>query len=100
MWQVRPFVYESVKKKRNERNKEEKEKEKKKSATKLTVDVDSELHVFRGHQPSKTGFIMGHEFTGTVIKVGSAVKSLTVGDVVVCPFTTSWYVIKHSFLAK
>lgn len=27
----------------------------------------SELHVFRGHQPSPTGFIMGHEFTGTVV---------------------------------
>ncbi|KAI9673994.1 MAG: hypothetical protein M1817_002200 [Caeruleum heppii] len=29
----------------------------------------SELHVFRGHQPSPTGFIMGHEFTGTVHEV-------------------------------
>ena len=27
----------------------------------------SELHVFRGHQPSANGFIMGHEFTGEVI---------------------------------
>jgi threonine dehydrogenase-like Zn-dependent dehydrogenase len=36
---------------------------------------------------------MGHEFTGTVVKTGSAVKTVTVGDVVVSPFTTSWYVL-------
>lgn len=52
----------------------------------------SELHVFRGHQPSKTGFIMGHEFTGTVVEKGDDVKTLEVGDVIVSPFTTSWYV--------
>ncbi|KAL1971087.1 hypothetical protein VTN77DRAFT_38 [Rasamsonia byssochlamydoides] len=49
----------------------------------------SELHVFRGHQPSKTGFIMGHEFTGTVVETGSAVKTVQNGDVIVSPFTTS-----------
>ncbi|KAJ4854492.1 zinc-binding dehydrogenase domain-containing protein [Trichoderma breve] len=31
-----------------------------------TALCGSELHVYRGHQPSTTGFIMGHEFTGTV----------------------------------
>ncbi|CRG85734.1 RNA-binding protein rnc1 [Talaromyces islandicus] len=36
---------------------------------KYTALCGSELHVFRGHQPSKTGFIMGHEFTGTVVAV-------------------------------
>ncbi|KAL1989300.1 hypothetical protein VTN96DRAFT_62 [Rasamsonia emersonii] len=49
----------------------------------------SELHVFRGHQPSKTGFIMGHEFTGTVVETGSAVKTVQKGDVIVSPFTVS-----------
>ncbi|KAL8998490.1 MAG: hypothetical protein Q9169_002433 [Polycauliona sp. 2 TL-2023] len=49
----------------------------------------SELHVFRGHQPSPEGFIMGHEFTGTVEDVGSAVKNLKKGDQVVSPFTVS-----------
>ncbi|KAF9870969.1 hypothetical protein CkaCkLH20_11641 [Colletotrichum karsti] len=34
-----------------------------------------ELHVYRGHQKSKTGFIMGHEFTGTVTAIGKTVKS-------------------------
>jgi threonine dehydrogenase-like Zn-dependent dehydrogenase len=48
--------------------------------------------VFRGHQPSPTGFIMGHEFTGYVHEVGSDVKTLKVGDRVVCPFTISWCV--------
>jgi hypothetical protein len=52
----------------------------------------SELHVFRGHQPSPTGFVMGHEFTGYVHEVGSDVKTLKVGDRVVCPFTISWCV--------
>ncbi|KAK5993918.1 Medium chain reductase/dehydrogenase ucsI [Cladobotryum mycophilum] len=49
----------------------------------------SELHVYRGHQPSATGFIMGHEFTGTVVEAGSAVQSVSVGDKIVAPFTIS-----------
>ena len=52
----------------------------------------SELHVFRGHQPSGTGFIMGHEFTGTVAEIGPDVKTIQKGDKVVCPFTISWLV--------
>lgn len=51
-----------------------------------------ELHVFRGHQPSPTGFIMGHEFTGIVFEVGNEVKSVKVGDKIVSPFTVSWYI--------
>lgn len=63
--------------------------------TDIIIKVDytalcgSELHVYRGHQPSGTGFIMGHEFTGIVTDVGSAVKTVKVGDKVVSPFTTS-----------
>ncbi|CZT52137.1 related to formaldehyde dehydrogenase [Rhynchosporium secalis] len=49
----------------------------------------SELHVFRGHQPSETGFIMGHETTGSVIEIGSSIKNHAVGDTVVMPFTVS-----------
>ncbi|KAG5793710.1 hypothetical protein H9Q69_007222 [Fusarium xylarioides] len=49
----------------------------------------SELHIYRGHQPSDTGFIMGHEFTGTVVQIGSAVKTISIGDKVVAPFTAS-----------
>jgi len=47
--------------------------------------------VFRGHQPSETGFIMGHEFAGHIVEAGSGVKTVAVGDKIVCPFTVSWY---------
>lgn len=49
----------------------------------------SELHVFRGHQPSGTGFIMGHEFTGEVVETGSEVQLFQKGNRVVSPFTVS-----------
>lgn len=55
-----------------------------------TALCGSELHVFRGHQASPTGFIMGHEFTGTVEELGSDVKNFKKGDQVVSPFTVSW----------
>lgn len=58
----------------------------------------SELHVYRGHQSSDTGHIMGHEFTGAVVQVGSAVKSIKIGDKVVAPFTASWYVMSTPFI--
>ncbi|KAH8815782.1 chaperonin 10-like protein [Xylogone sp. PMI_703] len=54
-----------------------------------TALCGSELHTFRGHQKSDTGFIMGHEFTGTVKEAGSEVKTVKVGDRVVAPFTVS-----------
>ncbi|KAF1919237.1 chaperonin 10-like protein [Ampelomyces quisqualis] len=66
-----------------------------KEPTDIILKVDktalcgSELHVYRGHEPSGTDFIMGHEFSGYVHEVGSAVKNLQKGDHVVSPFTTS-----------
>ncbi|KAL2223118.1 putative alcohol dehydrogenase [Thermoascus aurantiacus ATCC 26904] len=54
-----------------------------------TALCGSELHVFRGHQKSDTGFIMGHEFTGIVVETGSEVKTVQKGDKIVSPFTTS-----------
>jgi threonine dehydrogenase-like Zn-dependent dehydrogenase len=68
-----------------------------------TALCGSELHVYRGHQPSGTGFVMGHEFTGYVHEVGSAVKSHKVGDRVVTPFTTSCgecFYCKHGFSSR
>ncbi|KAI0902859.1 GroES-like protein [Ustulina deusta] len=56
---------------------------------KYTALCGSELHVFRGHQASATGFIMGHEFTGTVHQIGSSVTTVEPGDAIVCPFTVS-----------
>ncbi|KAH8782885.1 alcohol dehydrogenase GroES-like domain-containing protein [Diaporthe sp. PMI_573] len=49
----------------------------------------SELHTFRGHAKSDTGFIMGHEFTGVVVELGSDVKTVKEGDKIVSPFTTT-----------
>jgi threonine dehydrogenase-like Zn-dependent dehydrogenase len=54
-----------------------------------TALCGSELHVYRGHQPSGTDFIMGHEFTGIVSEVGEAIKTVKKGDKIVSPFTTS-----------
>jgi threonine dehydrogenase-like Zn-dependent dehydrogenase len=53
----------------------------------------SELHVFRGIEPAGAGFIMGHEFVGEIVELGSAVKNLQKGDRVVTAFTTSWSVV-------
>lgn len=50
----------------------------------------SELHVFRGVEPSPTGFIMGHEFTEVVVEAGEDVKTLKLGDKIVSPFTVTW----------
>jgi threonine dehydrogenase-like Zn-dependent dehydrogenase len=48
----------------------------------------SDLHLFDGFMPGmKSGDIMGHEFMGEVMEVGSANKALKVGDRVVVPFT-------------
>ncbi|CAI7577279.1 unnamed protein product [Penicillium crustosum] len=54
-----------------------------------TALCGSELHVFRGHQKSGTEFIMGHEFTGEVVELGSDIKNFQKGDRVVSPFTSS-----------
>lgn len=51
--------------------------------------------MFRGHEPAAAGFIMGHEFTGTVVALGKNVQTVKIGDKVVAPFTTSWYDIVY-----
>lgn len=56
----------------------------------LAALCGSDLHVYRGHQPTSYDFIMGHELTGHVHEVGSGVKSFKKGDYVVSPFTISW----------
>jgi threonine dehydrogenase-like Zn-dependent dehydrogenase len=48
----------------------------------------SDLHLFDGFMPTmQSGDIMGHEFMGEVVEVGSDNKALSVGDRVVVPFT-------------
>ncbi|UZP40330.1 hypothetical protein NXS19_008146 [Fusarium pseudograminearum] len=55
----------------------------------MTALCGSELHLYRGLEPTEPNFIMGHEFTGTVVELGSAVKSVEIGDKIVSPFTAS-----------
>ena len=53
-----------------------------------TAICGSDLHLYDGFMPGmKSGDIMGHEFMGEVVEVGSENKKLKVGDRVVVPFT-------------
>jgi Alcohol dehydrogenase GroES-like domain len=48
--------------------------------------------VYRGQEKRiSTGYIIGHEFTGVVLSVGSEVKLFKQGDPVVSPFTRLSY---------
>lgn len=50
----------------------------------------SDLHAFHGRETGlDVGTVMGHEFVGEVVEIGSAVESFQVGDRVGAPFTTS-----------
>jgi threonine dehydrogenase-like Zn-dependent dehydrogenase len=53
----------------------------------MHASITNDLHLYRGDQKAGNGFIMGHEFTGKVIAVGSRVTKLAEGDVIVTPFT-------------
>lgn len=59
-------------------------------AVELAGLCGSDLHPFFGREQGlDPGTIMGHEFVGTVLAVGSEVHSLVVGDRVFAPFSTS-----------
>jgi threonine dehydrogenase-like Zn-dependent dehydrogenase len=52
-----------------------------------TAICGSDLHLYNGFMPSmEKGDILGHEFMGEVVEVGSEVRNLAVGDRVVVPF--------------
>ena len=52
-----------------------------------TAICGSDLHFYDGYIPGfEKGDIVGHEFTGRVVEVGSEVKKLKMGDRVVVPF--------------
>jgi threonine dehydrogenase-like Zn-dependent dehydrogenase len=56
----------------------------------LTAICGSDLHLYNGFVPTmEKGDILGHEFMGEVVEVGSAVKNLKAGDRVVVPFCIS-----------
>ncbi len=46
----------------------------------------SDLHMYEGRAPVEKGLVFGHENMGIIESVGSAVKSINVGDRVVLPF--------------
>ena len=49
----------------------------------------SDLWPYKSMEPSETGHRMGHEFIGVVEAVGSDVRTVKVGDLVVAPFLWS-----------
>lgn len=52
-----------------------------------TAICGSDLHLYDGFVPTMMkGDILGHEFMGEVMEIGSAVRNLKVGDRVVVPF--------------
>jgi threonine dehydrogenase-like Zn-dependent dehydrogenase len=52
-----------------------------------TAICGSDLHLYNGFIPTmKRGDVLGHEFMGEVVEVGTSVKNLVKGDRVVVPF--------------
>lgn len=50
----------------------------------------SDLHVYHGRETGlDSGTVMGHELVGRVVALGSAIRSLRIGDRVCAPFSTS-----------
>ncbi|GBE95362.1 zinc-dependent alcohol dehydrogenase [Nostoc cycadae] len=55
-----------------------------------TAICGSDLHIYNGFIPTmQKGDILGHEFMGEVVELGSEVKNVKIGDRVVVPFTIS-----------
>ena len=56
----------------------------------LSAICGSDIHLYDGYIPSMAdGDILGHEFMGEVVEVGSAITNLRRGDRVVIPFPIS-----------
>jgi len=52
-----------------------------------TAICGSDLHLYNGYVPTmEKGDVLGHEFMGEVVELGSDVKNLKIGDRVVVPF--------------
>ena len=50
--------------------------------------VSADSVAYRGHEKRwRTGFVIGHEFVGNILLVGSRVTNFKPGDHVVAPFT-------------
>jgi alcohol dehydrogenase len=51
-----------------------------------TAICGSDLHIYNGYFPQVKNQVLGHEFMGEVVEVGSDVKTLRKGDRVIVPF--------------
>jgi len=61
-----------------------------------TAICGSDLHLFNGLMPTMhEGDILGHEFMGEVVELGSDNKKLKIGDKIVVPFTISCGVCRY-----
>ncbi|EMG48015.1 ucsI Medium chain reductase/dehydrogenase ucsI [Candida maltosa Xu316] len=60
----------------------------------------TDLHSYRGHIKGPIGTILGHEFVGTVVDIGSAITKFKVGDDIISNFSIEcgecWY-CKHGY---
>lgn len=69
-----------------------------------TAICGSDLHLYGGLVPTmEDGDIMGHEFMGEIVAMGSSVRKFALGDKVVVPFTIScgdcWFCQRTLFSA-
>ncbi|MEO1050879.1 MAG: alcohol dehydrogenase family protein [Bacteroidota bacterium] len=56
----------------------------------LTAICGSDLHIYHEREHGcDHGTVMGHEFTGEIMAIGSGVKTHRIGDKVISPFTTN-----------
>ena len=69
---------------------------------KLSSICTSDLHIIKGFVPqAKEGIVLGHEFVGEVVEIGSGITSLKVGDRVSAnceTFCGECYFCKHGFI--
>jgi threonine dehydrogenase-like Zn-dependent dehydrogenase len=68
----------------------------------LSAICGSDLHLYGGFMPGmKKGDILGHEFMGEIVEVGSGCRKVKVGDRVVVPFNIAcgvcWFCKKDEF---
>ncbi|MCU0645599.1 MAG: alcohol dehydrogenase family protein [bacterium] len=56
----------------------------------LAAICGSDLHIYHERETGLDyGTVMGHEFVGEIVEIGSEAKSFQIGDIVSCPFTTN-----------
>src|ERR1700750_1954016 len=49
----------------------------------------SDLHIYHGRVAIEPGFVIGHEYVGTVVAAGDAVSEVAVGDRVLGTYSTA-----------